>query len=501
MKKRAYALLMLLITSLSAQAEQIVLGEDLELRQKGANTDEYMRVGKLAKGSVIEIPDRYIKRKANGDVDLYATRENWRKQASAKESRPGWLRYNGDERANFYPIRVVKAELGSTSHTNEFDDSYFMGLEGLYVRGNLKKNVSQVSVNKPILAAGGGETTSASALKSKPAEKPKLIVPTEAVSDDICIDGGCSQPGTISKLRAALEPAFQKVAEEEQRMAARTDLANANTAETLKRNFAQTCGGKLEDFLPIVKKRSEEEGVPYELLTHMLLQESSARCFAANPETDLTSSIGLFQVNTSSSTVRHCSEADRRIITTTAPSQLAQAPQCLQNPLVNLNEAMRILKEKKNILVEIWRLGSVSKFFTAFEPSKMSNKTHWELAVAAYNGGEGHVLAARREVEQFNKRHNANLNPNNTDAIHFFMLWGSMSPKEQQELIGRSYSGRRTDLSVLNVAYVRNLRGALSKDIAAKVKPAVPDKVAAEAIIPIIVVEDADFSSFSELGD
>ncbi|MDX9731271.1 MAG: hypothetical protein RBT63_05820, partial [Bdellovibrionales bacterium] len=105
-------------------ALKIQLTDDIKLRQSVDGDLE--RVGLLKRGTVIEIPDAFVVTK-NGKPDLELTLNNWLRNASREQERPGLYKFDGEKHDYFFPIKVVKPAPGSTLGSG--DETKFIALK------------------------------------------------------------------------------------------------------------------------------------------------------------------------------------------------------------------------------------------------------------------------------------------------------------------------------------------------------------------------------------
>lgn len=405
----------------------------------------------LKAGSIIEIPDEYAVG-TNGNPELALN--NWLRAAQSESANPlersaGYFRFNQSLRDRFYKVKVkvAKAALDSTVPA---DGEYYIALNNV-VR-------TSESSNQMVVVSDGGKQVTVSAAP-KPAVTPKSK--TEAVALT-CFD--CKSTGLeiFDKMRSDLSSALTQAQVQTQRNANRTHLAY----EQIKNNFRNNCGFALDEFLPTLKREAELSGVPYEILMSIMMTESSGNCYIKAHESDTTSSNGLFGINTQSSQYRSCSSAERNSMKAMKPVQLASGPQCVENPLINLRESIRILQAKMQIIKNGLSVPDRTKGqrsnvkVSGFDMNQLKGNDLWRLALSAYNGGERYVFDAKRDLELFNQKHGTNLNPNNWEDLRVFYLRNSLNANKQQQYLGYYDSqGRRDLFTSINLAYVENTLG------------------------------------------
>lgn len=110
-----------------ASSVEIVLGTAMKVRT--SDDDGLSAIGVLAKGSVVEVPDRYKKLKADGTVDAAATFNNWLKQSGYTNSQIS-QRKRSQYQDFYYPVRIVSMAPGSRGK-NLVGTTRFMALRVL----------------------------------------------------------------------------------------------------------------------------------------------------------------------------------------------------------------------------------------------------------------------------------------------------------------------------------------------------------------------------------
>ena len=132
------------------------------------------------------------------------------------------------------------------------------------------------------------------------------------------------------------------------------------------RNFCNTCGGHISDFITYVERRSQEENIPTEIIFGIMYKESAGDCTEKN-ENQSELSIGLLQLNTKDSTnLNQCSNG---IVPHVEPKHMEEACRknnyrsgspcnpsyksdmdrtliCLNNPYCNFEESLNSINCK-----------------------------------------------------------------------------------------------------------------------------------------------------------
>jgi hypothetical protein len=223
-------------------------------------------------------------------------------------------------------------------------------------------------------------------------------------------------------------------------------------------NFIATCPLHFADFKDEVMTQSKASAIPAEILFSIMQVESIGKCSAARSEWDDSFSIGLFQVNTRSSIYPKCTYQQLRQLKhkLSLVTLKAEKLKCLQNPLVNLTEAIRILKEKYKFVNK-----EDSTSTKAWIEMNAHDRDGWRKAIAAYNGGQVYIIQAYNAVLNFNKKYKANLDANKWDVRRAFLLREMVdadmpSKKDQKEFIIKR---RAIASNLINMHYVDRIAG------------------------------------------
>ncbi len=160
------------------------------------------------------------------------------------------------------------------------------------------------------------------------------------------------------------------------------------TIKIIKNNFNQNCQPiNFEEYVQELTCQSCDNRVPPALMLSMMTAESSGKC---QIQGDGGTSHGLFQINRNSTNKRSCSSNQKsQIRKSSSLNSLRSQPQCLQNPVVNLEESLKILKEKYKITND-----SYPNFNCQY--SDLKNMDSWRKAVAGYNGGQRRIQILER---------------------------------------------------------------------------------------------------------
>lgn len=442
-------------------ALKVQIKSDTKLREEQDGSME--RVGLLKRGTVIEIPDDFavdskgqLVSVSHEKPNLELTLNNWLRTGGNKGPAgfdgAGRYSYDGENQDFYFPIRVTQPAKGSTVAPGHQNTKHYIALKYLVRTGQAMIVSNDAPIELPAASTSSANSVATSA-EDKAARQLEATTP--------CALGLCATPSEVSapvkRLMLALGPALKAAEKRNGQDYARTDHDLAK----MYSNFKTSCGFPLLEFTKVVKERATDAGVPPEILLSLMTQESSGKCYALNSEQDTTQSVGLFQINSASSRYPRCTSSQKNILKNLGhASSLSQGPRCLENPLVNLEESIRILKDKRHTLT------SVSG---GFDESKLSETDAWRLAVSAYNGGPRWLLEAKKDLEKFNSKNGTRLSPYNWEDLRIFYLRMWLDRNQQNSNFGTMANGRTKDNSIINLAYAENVMG---RDATATVRPA-----------------------------
>lgn len=186
------------------------------------------------------------------------------------------------------------------------------------------------------------------------------------------------------------------------------DFLNRGDIDKIIENFQSTCQPvSFETFATYLKDEAKKHSIPADLLLGVMTQESSGKCSAIHHEANGTKSLGLFQLNTSTTKKRFCKDSTESHVDIN----------CLENPFTNLDEAIKVLKSKYKIVND-----TLPQSKANFEEMNGNQKDLWRKALSAYNGGEGYVLQAYSDIQKFNNKFKTEFNPHNWEIRKAFML-------------------------------------------------------------------------------
>ncbi len=500
----------LIFGPLVAYAEKIeftITGDALRMRaleKQGEQGNVVEAVDKgftLDRGSVVEadIPNHLILREgglASGKIDREKTLLNWLNTIEAVKFKPaGGTKNNCQNKAGFcydYFGRIkVKSVAGRSNLPANYSDLNLGAvLRSVRLRGTqslgdrISLNVVEPTpvVNLPDrntqqeagLFPGMQEPSAAKVAdaESKNAKSfgsggaTQSTVEAQTLPSSSSTEAGYCFQCTITERSTPVEKLLTHLPESTKRIEAnvKQKIRNFHDNELVKRErIEKSCGIKYDDYYKFMVGEADKMGLDGEtVFKYMLSQESASDCYATRGEGG-SRSIGLLQINIEgthpSSSVPLCSSNQISQLKTAgmqglmADAQLPKAQrqlQCLQNPLVNGHEALRIFKEKEDYLISGGVVGGRRNgSLVSFDRAKLAKSPdRLPLMVAAFNGGQHWILDAKYDLEQFNLK-NAGvdgftpLDPYNYDHLKLFNLMGGLEPDELKEVFGNTALAQR----------------------------------------------------------
>lgn len=409
------------------------------------------RVGLLKKGSIVQIPDEYTVLK-DGKPDLDLTLNNWLKTAGERRGGrtpdgAGLYRFDGERSEFFFPVRITNPASGSTINPKFQDSRKFIAIKNLLNSGNA------------MIVSDDAEIT---ASDEAPPEQARLVPPLYVANDpnaemaalSTCANGLCASPSDVSapvrELIDQVSSGLAFAAEHAGRLHNRT----ATDLKLIAKTFQSSCGFSLSEFIPVVVAQAKAAAIPPEVLLSIMTQENSGRCYKTNSESDSTQSLGIFQVNSTNKNYPRCSTDQIRTLQNIhSVDGLSTGPRCVENPLVNLSEAIGLLNGKKTALAR-----------GGFNLLKLADSDVWRLTASAYNGGQRWAFEAKRDLENFNSLHGTDLNAYNWEDLRIFFMREWLNRGEKTAAFGDPNEGRSRENSVSNLAYAENIAGRPATD-------------------------------------
>ncbi len=397
--------------------------------------DSFQRVGKIGKGTKVEIPDAYIRHDASGNIDREATINFWLSKTLPGSVPPvdpqsGLYEYGANKPGYFVPVRVIQTGKGSTKDDKEHSydgETVYLQVNFLTDKGKWLENTEDA----PVVSSPHGETYRLYVRQINAASAPDSALANLVTAKKEC-PTSLDPQSPLGKLVSNLSTTLARI---DSLTTKGIDNARA-AAPRVASTFKKSCGGRdVGSFIKKLKTKSVEAGVPWQYFAGKLLDESQGNCRASHDETDHSSSYGLFQINTNRRPVKGCERPGDRA--------------WLNNPDNNLSCAFVVYKEKVDILVDE---GFDPSFFTS------DNIDSAKVVAASFNGGQDHLVKAKRDLEAFNAKHGTDYDYRNWSHLRIFMLRGMLSNKTEKEMFGDN-PRRRTTFSINNIAYAEKLFG------------------------------------------
>lgn len=439
------------LTALPANAVQIQTRQGLQFKALAEDSEEG---GVLRAGSIVDVPDEYRVLDKNGRVDGELTLNNWLRNAGQagieKPNRDGGVVVKTSEAIDFfYPVKILSAAPGSKipSHAGK---TYFLALR------MLSENQYRQLVTRQDTSIRQAPTPTPTS--QPPPTSGRVDKSLEAAGTCVdCAKQARSPSPEFARFTSELGAVLKQAQNRDRNNRRRTN----EDFRKLSSEFRRTCGFGIETFIPIVQEKSRRAGVPADLMLSIMVQESSGRCFSRGHNANATMDKGLFGLNSATTRIRSCSADERgQIRSATHAGQLLYEPQCIENPIVNLDAALNVMRKKMDIISHDYSDREVRA--QGFDEEKLQDSSGrytrdaWRLAASAYNGGERWVMYAKSDLDTFNRRHGTNLDPYNWEDLRIFYLRRFLGSDREHDYLGRSISGR-TSRALINLAYSENV--------------------------------------------
>ena len=415
-------------------------------------TNEQDETSLLRAGSIVDIPDRYRVLGADGRTNPELTLNNWLKTAGQSSyqnaKHEGGLFVDAEKKGAvdyFYPVKVVQAAPGSRL-VNYQGQTYFLALRILNRANNQQKMITREDSHPQPVPQPEPPTAP---------QKRHNLQAGAACADGRCLKQERSPSPALSQFMRDLNPALRHVQSSTSRNKART----GDDFKKIRAEFYRSCGFSFDSFLPIIRNRTARAGVPEHIMLSIMVQESSGHCFDIGHNSG-SSDHGLFGLNSRSTRIRACSGSEKHWLRGAGVQNLARGPQCIENPIINLDAAIHKLHEKLATLARPFK--AFATHTNGFDAHRLKDQQGrytteaWRLAVSAYNGGERWVMTAKADLENFNRKQHTRLDPLDWEYLRVFYLRRFLSQSREASYFGQVRAGR-TSSALLNLAYTENV--------------------------------------------
>jgi hypothetical protein len=227
-----------------------------------------------------------------------------------------------------------------------------------------------------------------------------------------------------------------------------------------KKNFKASCGISYDEFLPTMTQMARSKGMPINLLDKIMVKESAGNCAAVDGYDPEHKSRGLFQINRNDSRFPVCSSSQlSQIRNARSIDSFRRGPRCLENPLLNAQESIRIFQGK---LASIENHTGLKKWLRAHGKKGLDPKSDstTRMLVSAYNGGQRWVNQAIDDLLLFNEKNRTDLDPTNWEHLRVFYLMKSIKSRENTKFFDseiKTSQRRREDYALINLKYSESI--------------------------------------------
>ncbi len=461
---------------------------------------DYARVGKLTKGSIVEIPDEFVKAGRSLNVSI----NEWLKagvQHRPKAFKKGDVTYtkndverivngsaaaegmhDGDENHFFFPVKIVHAANQGVPGGSSFkevipaDSILQIELSQLVSQGGARfATQADLDLIKKKEAPGSKKGESKTNADPAAVNKPKAESETQAAAPPPTCTNCLTEKNPILAMKADLASAFAK---SDASTLTKEQQFNGNRLKVASM-FKQKCGMEFADFEKEMAADVGHDIMMLELLKTIIVNESAGKglCTALNENDPKGGSWGLFQVNAESSSSPACLALSPKegalkknvnaAETNSDENFKENYRQCKafnSNPRNSLRDAIRILKEKSKELF--------AGQDPIFDVSKMSKADQTRVLLSAYNGGSTYIRAAKLALLKFNAKNGTHLSAERWEDLRLMyfriyiskdkdpVYWGAKKYVYNKET-GKSGLAledrqRNKELTLSNLAYVES---------------------------------------------
>ncbi|MCB9063106.1 MAG: transglycosylase SLT domain-containing protein [Halobacteriovoraceae bacterium] len=473
------AIVGLLFPHISYTAEFILQGTNYLARAKSENgtTNALQVIGKLGRGSKIEIPDAFFpdgdagsalsQVQSKGKIEWLSNPEQIRDLLKGTGKTAYYQKFKnkitgvgtGGKVLNagyFFPVIVKDLGKDSTLPKSAIGTTIYLPLEAMFLKDRLKlkdgMNIGMLSndvISRPVLTnqdscpsgvcqTGEHDPREQTTTRSDIQKKVNEIYTTVIKHSDARSTYGIKETIKDEKLRLK--------------------RAKGWFINNFKRNLQNTCDNvelcKLYDVLNTVNKRYN---VPSGLIIGLMTQESAGVCgLAANTEKDKSS--GIMQVNLEGNNVKQLNQLIKKYKIDLEGDGYKDysATELKNNFIANIEAGVARLINKFRS-VNNSQLPSFQGGNGTFESLPKSEQFKWRKAISAYNGGQKYVNLAQKELNKAKEIH-PELKTEDWKTLRAFYF------NEFLQNNGLDKNKRAGQFSVHNVAYTEQVLGDGSND-------------------------------------
>lgn len=420
-------------TLLSLAFPSHIFAAQIQIKQRlNVHNPDFNRVLKrqttLPAGTIVEIPNEFLENQPQG--------------TSPEQALVNWLRKD----TNLYQF---------TNSIGQQKYDYFSKVKIVSIPDPLLKEFEGQSFHMALRYLAERENgisfTTRSGAETFTVAEPEAIRPIAHAEEKSEADCGSCQivdPTPHSPL-AKLQGLTRNLLQSTEDMSER--YLNTKNVPQVIANFERTCKGlNFQDYKEFLKAESERGNIPLEVMLGIMTQESAGSCLPR----DSAGNYGLFQINKSTSTSEPlCTVSQKQKIATASLHTLKtdKSLDCLENPVVNAREGIRIYKEK-------FRSSNKKSIPPLKKWSEYSIQERDDIrrAVAGYNGGQTHVNRAIADIKTFQEKYAKDLDTNSFELQRIFFFRQIL---KQQGYVSSQEGARGNVRTVENLAYTESITG------------------------------------------
>ncbi len=437
-----YLILSVLWLSLGVDAIVLTLNTSMNLRTD--NNGVLVKSGRVEKGTKVSIPDAFVPNEV-------LTKMKNGKELSDTDVNKVLNKYLSEQVGNLKKFKGPDGKIKKDYFLNvKIESGKEKGKEGLLAIRYLgrKSGLSlEVTTSTDSYITGFNSGTNVS--------NETVTYGGSPIPCAIDLATPQTMPAALKNLTNDLGPVLNKVDARAKSFVVGKDIG---ALDKMSKNFKRSCGPSFEDFIKTVESEATKYGIPKSMLTGVMIRESMGSCNS----TDGLGSIGIFQINTNSTSVRFCTKEEQRELVNGPTEELKKGkPPCLSNPYVNLSEALSIMAQKfKRVNGKLPTNGGVR-----WDSIDKGGQDLWRKALSAYNGGEGHVYQAYYNMNDFSSKFDAQLNLDDWDQRRLFFFRNVLEANGNNNYFNDNQRYRRgINNSIDNIAYVESIVGRYGQE-------------------------------------
>jgi hypothetical protein len=461
-------------SSLPAKDQKMKMSRAVTVRQADGLKGELQVAGSLPPGAVVRIPVSILEKNVGADNATETALMDW--LGNTGELRD-FTTPNGETKKDFFfPVEVVDPKgsglaqgamvyvpirfLARSKGVNmilEADPELSEADASMYPAG-----MPEADDPQPVVTKNDEPSNQSSGFLSWLNFSSFASSPTAVPAESKTEEPAPMKPVAKKKPQIVFLPAIRKQLKNVDKKTLKS-IVNRRDTLNMASLYNKTCPGKFDDFRKEVDRVALEQKVPSEVLMSIMHMETAGRCVGIKRPAKHTRDTGLFQINTNSTRVARCTPWQiKKLAGSKTMKQLRDGSlKCLENPIVNLEEAASVLRSKYAIVNT-----QKQPDYGRWDKGTASSHDDWRKAISAYNGGQQYMIQTYNDIVAYNRKNGTSLDPDSWENRRVFSFRRVLDRKIDKVSFDNTQKYRRKLKYILvNITYVETIAGRETKPV------------------------------------